>query len=330
MAHTNPSDGANRDRRGFIGLILTGVAALVGWQWLRDLFGSDATVQPDVDVAGTTITSPTSTDAPSTSQAAASSSTDATTSTVTTRPTTTTEAATGTTTSPAGNASSTTTTTRAPSTTGSTTSTSSASTTTTTTSNATLGIAMIEKKAWSDTPEGSGYVSHDQITDITIHHTAVVLDDNRDAPARFRQHEAYHRSQGFADIAYHMLIDRAGNVYEGRPIWSVGETFTNYDPAGHFLPVLEGDFNSQQPTDAQLESLAIVTAWALDYYGLRFDSIAGHKDLAATSCPGSALYSWITSASFRRRVLDIAAGGVELILVEGSAAASIVAEVEAG
>ncbi|MDH3499691.1 MAG: peptidoglycan recognition protein family protein [Acidimicrobiia bacterium] len=188
---------------------------------------------------------------------------------------------------------------------------------------------MVEKAAWSETPDASGFRVQDQIRAITIHHTAVALVANRDAPARFRQHEAYHRSQGWPDIAYHLLIDREGNVYEGRPLWAIGDTFTNYDPTGHFLPALEGDFDSQEPSAAQTEALASVTAWAVNHYGLELDVIAGHRDLAATSCPGSRLYSFITSREFTNAVAARTARGVELTYLTGTAAAELVESIEA-
>ena len=52
---------------------------------------------------------------------------------------------------------------------------------------------------------------------MTIHHTAVVLGNNSNAPARLRQHQQYHQdSQGWIDIAYHIGVDRNGNIFELR------------------------------------------------------------------------------------------------------------------
>ena len=49
------------------------------------------------------------------------------------------------------------------------------------------------------------------ITRMTIHHSAVVLGDNRNAPGRLRQHQQYHQDeQGWIDIAYHVGVDRTG------------------------------------------------------------------------------------------------------------------------
>ncbi len=323
MAHATTPDGPDKGRRRFLGAVGAGIAALIGWPLVRSATrdGTTAsTVAQEATTTAPTATTPARTQGDS---AAPSPSTPA--STTTAAPTTTspTEVAGATvTTQPApdgtaGTAAPTTTTTQA------------ATTSTSGPASGPLGLVVIEKAAWSETPDGSGYRVQDQITAVTIHHTAVVLTDNRDAPDRFRQHEAYHRSQGWPDIAYHMLIDRAGNVYEGRPLWAIGDTFTNYDPTGHFLPVLEGDFDNQSPSDAQLEALSTVTAWALNHYGLTMSVVAGHRDLAATSCPGDHLYHFITSDEFRAKVAARTAQGVTLTLLGGPAAGRLVASIEA-
>ena len=62
---------------------------------------------------------------------------------------------------------------------------------------------------------------------MTIHHTGVVLGDNRNAPARLRQHQQLHQNdRGWIDIAYHVGIDRNGNIYELRDPGIKGDTAT--------------------------------------------------------------------------------------------------------
>ena len=75
---------------------------------------------------------------------------------------------------------------------------------------------LLCRDAWGARPARSGGTPH-TITRMTIHHTAVVLGDNRNAPARLRQHQQYHQdTQGWIDIAYHIGVDRNGNIYELR------------------------------------------------------------------------------------------------------------------
>jgi N-acetyl-anhydromuramyl-L-alanine amidase AmpD len=120
--------------------------------------------------------------------------------------------------------------------------------------------------------------------------------------------------QDWPDIAYHLLIGIDGTVYEGRDAAYRGDTGTTYDTTGHFLVVVEGNFEVERPTAAQMASLEAVLAWAAENYGVSPSTIAGHGDYAATSCPGMNLESKIHSGELRQRVETInAQGGVELL-----------------
>src|SRR4051794_2535819 len=74
--------------------------------------------------------------------------------------------------------------------------------------------AMLCRDAWRAAPPRAGGIP--QVPNfMTVHHTAVVLGDNANAPARLRQHQHYHQdTQGWIDIAYHLSVDRRGNIYE--------------------------------------------------------------------------------------------------------------------
>ncbi|MDG5481245.1 peptidoglycan recognition protein family protein [Mycolicibacterium gadium] len=168
---------------------------------------------------------------------------------------------------------------------------------------------------------------------MTIHHTAVVLGQNSNAPSRLRQHQQYHQgTQGWIDIAYHFSVDRNGNIYQLRDPLLVGDTATSYDPTGHFLVVCEGDFDQEQITEAQLNGAAAVFAWAAEQYGIPTSTIEGHRDASSdTACPGSSLYAHVTSDDLQNRVDNLlAAGGVELSTVCGPEASQRVADIAAG
>jgi hypothetical protein len=188
------------------------------------------------------------------------------------------------------------------------------------------------REAWGAAPALPGGTRHD-LNSMTIHHTAVVLGDNANAPARLRQHQRYHQdSQGWIDIAYHFSVDRNGNIYQLRDPALVGDTATSYDPAGHFLVVCEGDFDKEQVTEEQLNGAALAFAWAATKYGIPTDTLAGHRDESGdTSCPGANLYAHVTSGDLRNRIDGIVATGpVDLPLVCGPEADAMVAEIESG
>jgi N-acetylmuramoyl-L-alanine amidase len=192
-----------------------------------------------------------------------------------------------------------------------------------------LGVVLC-RKAWGATPARAGGTPHTPDF-MTIHHTAVVLGDNSNAPARLRQHQHYHQdTQGWIDIAYHFSVDRNGNIYQLRDPNLVGDTATSYDPTGHFLVVCEGNFDEEEVSEEQLNGAALAFAWAAEQYNIPADQLAGHKDASGdTACPGANLYAHIPD--LRRRVDAIlAAGPVELQIVCGPEAEGIVADIEAG
>jgi N-acetylmuramoyl-L-alanine amidase len=166
---------------------------------------------------------------------------------------------------------------------------------------------------------------------MTVHHTAVVLGDNANAPARLRQHQQYHQgTHGWIDIAYHLSVDRNGNIYELRDPNLVGDTATSYDPTGHFLVVCEGNFDEEEVTEEQLNGAALAFAWAAERYGIPADRLAGHKDASGdTSCPGSSLYARIPDLTDRVGAL-LATTPVNLQKICGPEADAIVAEIESG
>jgi hypothetical protein len=189
-------------------------------------------------------------------------------------------------------------------------------------------VQVICRQAWgARRPQGS-FQRH-RIRRITVHHSAVVLTDNRLAPDRLRDHQAAHQSRGWPDIAYHLLIDRNGNVYEGRPRWAVGDTATNYDPRGHLQVMCEGHFGRQRPSPAQVSALVDVLAWGVDRYGAGVRTIRGHLDHADTACPGAHLYGRL--GEVRRRVRErLAAGGVGFAELCGPEGRARVEAIEAG
>ena len=168
---------------------------------------------------------------------------------------------------------------------------------------------------------------------MTIHHTAAILGANSNAPARLRQHQHYHQdTHGWIDIAYHISVDRHGNLYELRSPGIVGDTATGYDPTGHFLVVCEGDFDEERVTEAQLNGAALAFAWAATKYGIPSSTLQGHRDASPdTSCPGASLYEHVASGDLRNRIDGLlAVGPVDLVTVCGPEASRAVADIEAG
>ncbi len=144
-----------------------------------------------------------------------------------------------------------------------------------------------------------------QITHITLHHTGSrePLRPDEDPAQRLRGLQAGGaRDRNWWDVPYHMLIDLDGRVYEGRDWRYMGETNTTYDPRGHFLISVIGNYGRQEPTEAQLEAIADLMAWAAARFDVPLDRIGGHYHYAETSCPGVHLRRYLEDGTFRRMV----------------------------
>jgi N-acetylmuramoyl-L-alanine amidase-like protein len=192
-------------------------------------------------------------------------------------------------------------------------------------------IEVIERAGWGAAAAGAGMEEH-VIERLTIHHTGVALEDNREAPARLRAHQVFHQTdRGWPDLAYHFAIDRNANIYEGRSPEFRGDTATSYDPTGHFLVVLEGNFDVEPTAEAQLGSLTHLLAWAAVHYSVGVDSIKSHRDYAPgeTSCPGDNVYALLESGELVREVEALVTKeSIELIYLRGEEAVARVAEIE--
>jgi len=190
-------------------------------------------------------------------------------------------------------------------------------------------VPMVCRDAWGARPPNRDAPPH-TIGQLTVHHSAAAATDITQGPGHLRGYQAFHMDdRGWPDIAYHVAVDRAGVVYRLRDWDTVGDTGTDYDPSGHFLLLLDGNFDAHDVTEEQLAAAAEVLAWASGHFGVGLDTVSGHRDHASTACPGDALYARLDE--LRSRALEVAAAGpVELADVCGDRAAEAVAQLEQG
>ncbi|MFE9253374.1 peptidoglycan recognition protein [Streptomyces sp. NPDC007088] len=150
-----------------------------------------------------------------------------------------------------------------------------------------------------------------------VHHTAEGNDYTcEEAPAVIRGIYRFHvESSGWRDIGYNFLVDKCGNVYEGRaggvnkPVMGAHTLGFNNDSTG--IAVL-GTFTEVEPPAAALDAVAALTAWKLGLHGrdpegketlvsdggnlyekgenVSMNVISGHRDGFTTECPGERLY----------------------------------------
>ncbi len=128
---------------------------------------------------------------------------------------------------------------------------------------------------------------------ITIHHEGTRFEKGDDAPKHIKDVQTWGmgKDRNWADIPYHFLIDPDGSVFEGRNVFTTGETATEYDPTGHLLITLMGNFEEQEVSEEQLDALINLTAYCCEKYNISPETIASHRDYSAqTVCPGKNLY----------------------------------------
>ena len=144
-----------------------------------------------------------------------------------------------------------------------------------------------------------------KITHITLHHTgdAQPLRPTDEPAAKLRGLQSWGAAErNWWDVPYHYLMDLDGHIYEGRDWHFMGETNTTYDPGGHFLISIIGNYDKQEPTQAQLNAIADLMAWAFAEFNLPLDRLGGHYNYAQTGCPGKNLKKYLEDGTFKRMI----------------------------
>jgi hypothetical protein len=146
-----------------------------------------------------------------------------------------------------------------------------------------------------------------RITHVTLHHTgsAEPLRPQEDPVQKLRGLQSWGASaRNWWDVPYHYLLDLDARVYEGRDWRFMGETNTTYDPGGHFLISMIGNYDRQEPSPKQLDAIADLMAWALRKFDLPLDRIGGHYHYADTGCPGRHLRKYLEDGALQRMVAE--------------------------
>lgn len=161
--------------------------------------------------------------------------------------------------------------------------------------------AVVVRSEWGALPVGPGAKPH-EIRLITIHHGGVAANPTRPLEDKLRGLQAFSQREdklasgktkpAWPDIPYHYYIAIDGRIGEGRPTEYAGDTNTEYDPTGHLLIMVEGNFEEELPTKEALVSLKNLTLWCAWNWKVPSVLIQGHRDYSRqTSCPGKNLES---------------------------------------
>jgi len=143
-------------------------------------------------------------------------------------------------------------------------------------------------------------------TRITIHHegSPKPLTPDQDPKKLLQNLQKWgRRERGWPDLPYHFLVDLDGNIYAGRNPQFVGDTNTNYDPTGHLLISVMGNYEIQAPNEKQLNAISELVAWLCDYYNIPPETVRCHQEYVPTTlCPGKYLAPYVLSGFFEGEV----------------------------
>jgi hypothetical protein len=159
-----------------------------------------------------------------------------------------------------------------------------------------------------------------ELRTVIIHHTATGNDYGpADSASIVRAIYAYHvRGRGWDDIGYNFLVDRFGQIFEGRSGGMdkavVGAHAAGFNTGSSGISVI-GTFTDLGPPADALRAVRDIAAWKLDLHNVdprgeamvtsggsprfppgtqvRLPNVTTHRDVGETECPGDAFYSLI-------------------------------------
>ena len=142
------------------------------------------------------------------------------------------------------------------------------------------------------------------VTSITVHHDGlddvIYVKDSAAMCERIEHYRVGHRGRGWADIGYHLVIDRAGTLWQGRSIRFQGAHVKNRNE-GNIGILVMGNFERQQPTTEQMKTLERVLRDLKRTYTVSTRRVYTHREWpgAETACPGKNLQPKVASLRTR-------------------------------
>ncbi len=185
--------------------------------------------------------------------------------------------------------------------------------------------AIRPRSDWDQGNGPTGPIEPEDPRFLLVHHTAQP-DNNysaEDVPGLLRSMYWFHSGdeKGWADIAYNFLVDQFGTIWEGRTGSIAGPvrgSATGGNQGFSQLCCFIGNLSETDPTQAATDSMVELLAWLAVQRNIDIQpgatvsftsrgsnkwpqgteittpTIAGHRDMSQTSCPGDRGYAFVT------------------------------------
>jgi len=191
------------------------------------------------------------------------------------------------------------------------------------------GLVIVPRSTWAPDLAPVGPIPDEpDVRFLLVHHS---VDRNDYSPAgavdALRAIHRFHTSpdKGWPDIAYNFFVDRFGTVYEGRAGSLAGPTAgdaTGGSQGFAQLCCFLGDHRDVPPSPQAVASMGRLLGWLAARSGVSVapgatatfvsrgsnrhpagttvttPTIAGHRDMSATACPGDAAYALVADGTF--------------------------------
>jgi hypothetical protein len=157
--------------------------------------------------------------------------------------------------------------------------------------------SLLPRQRWSArAPRAAGLLPLGKAYRLTLHHSDVLMrsDGERATAAQIYAIQEHHVGrEGWSDIGYHFLIDRAGRIWEGRSLQWQGAHAGGDNNKGNIGVCLLGRFvrgsGGQEPSPAQLAALERMLRHLCQAHSIGPQGVYFHRTFRNTDCPGARL-----------------------------------------
>ena len=113
---------------------------------------------------------------------------------------------------------------------------------------------------------------------IALHHAEAVT-------CTAKQIHEWHKSNGWSGIGYHFFVRKNGEIYRGRPLWSLGAHVQGMNNCSIGI-CTEGDYHNRDKVmpEAQKQAIKELVTYLKGIYPEA--KIVGHREIGDSNCPG--------------------------------------------